>query len=183
MVELVNPRAIFGSEHFATRSRPASDMAQRQHRVHFIVIANWTYPAPNNLAHVVPNDVALMTAALRRKFLNDLVVAPPIQNTTMAGMANIRNQLQNAAQGVQNGDLVITYVAGHGLTAGGGSVLIPTDFQPAHRNPDQWARHARLKEFLAVFQQRNQDGVNQVIWNICREPFQALTLPNMEIPG
>lgn len=187
MVELVNPRAIFGSEHFAARSRPAFDMAQIQQRAHLIVIANWNYPGRNNLAHVVPNDVALMTAALRRKFLNALVVAPPIQNTTMDSMANIRNQLQNAAQGVQNGDAVIIYVAGHGLTAGGGSVLIPidfqSDFQPAYPNPEQWAQHARLKEFLTVFQQRNQDGVNHVIWNICRAPFQALTLPNMEIPG
>ena len=83
-------------------------MAQRQQRVHFVVIANWNYPGRNNLAHVVPNDVELMTAALRRKFLNALVIAPPIQNTTlMNGMANIRNQLQNAAQAVQNGDLVI----------------------------------------------------------------------------
>ncbi|CAK9073172.1 Ricin B-type lectin domain-containing protein [Durusdinium trenchii] len=128
-------------------------------QVHFIVLANWNYPGGNNLAYVMQNDVRLMEAALRRKFLNALAV--------------------------HNGDLVIIYVGGHGVTAGGGSVsvLLPIDFQRDQPHPELWAPHARLKTILAVFQQYNQDGLNHVIWNICREPAQNLTLSHMEIPG
>lgn len=67
-----------------------SQMAHVQ-QVHFIVLANWNYPGGNNLAYVMQNDVRLMEAALRRKFLNALVVPPAIENTTIAGMAGIGN--------------------------------------------------------------------------------------------
>ena len=63
-------------------------------------------------------------------------------------MHTITGRLQAAAQQhVQNGDLVILYVEGHGMTADGGTVLAPIDFSPDNQ---LGVMHGRLKDFLDV---------------------------------
>jgi len=96
-------------------------------------------------------------------------------------MHTITEKLQAAAeQHVQDGDLVILYVGGHGITAGAGTVLAPIDFSPDNQFG---VALGCLKDFLAVFQARNPRGVNHVAWNSCGEPLVDMNLPNLPIAG
>ena len=79
-------------------------------------IAQDQYPGQHSLSHVVPHDVKLVTSACRHKFSDRLVEVPPITNVDSAHMHTITEKLQAAAeQHVQDGDLVILYVGGHGI--------------------------------------------------------------------
>ena len=160
---------------------PVQPSSVEMRKAVFFSIAQDNYPGPNSLP-VVRNDVRCVTAAFTEKFGERLVVAEPIRNVGTAEMHTITAKLQEEAQRqhLRDGDLVILYVGGHGMSAGGGTVLAPIDFRPDNQ---LGVIHGRVKEFLDVFQGLNPGGVNHIVWNLCREPLQGLNLPNLAIAG
>lgn len=150
-------------------------------------VGNYDYLGENKIKDdVVKNDYELIKKAVRSKFGDQNVkIVPPIYNLTVKDMSTFvsdwKKHLQNY---IKNGDMVLVWVEGHGFTAGGASLLVPVDVD-LEEHFGEWEQSSRLKHLINELQILNKEGVNHVVWNLCRESKidDVPLMDNMAIKG